>query len=85
VALSVYAASYAFNRETVFWRWAVPILLAYAAAAAWVMGGLSPRLLPHALAGLVAWMVTWLLPYHRATLQPGADSTREGGGLGLLE
>ncbi len=83
VLVCTYAAAYAWQGSTVFWRWAVLALLAYAAGAVAAMG-FSPGLVAHALAGLVAWMVAWLLPYHRSRPSAPAEPERPGG-LGLFE
>ncbi|HEX6739124.1 MAG TPA: lysophospholipid acyltransferase family protein [Vicinamibacteria bacterium] len=78
LALPVFAAAYAWQGRTVFWRYAVPVLLGYAAAVALMFrGGLE--LLPHVLAGLVAWLGGWLILYDRpARADPEAPL-----GLGL--
>ena len=61
VALPLFCAAYAWEERSVFWRYTAPILLAYAILVpAWLGGG--AELLPHALAGLVAWGVDRLLP-----------------------
>ena len=54
LALPLYCAAYAWEERSVFWRYTAPILAAYALGVpAWLGGGL--QLLPHALAGLLAW------------------------------
>lgn len=67
LALPLYAAAFAYAERTVYWRWAAPLLAAWAAGVAWQLGG-GRELLPHALAGLVAWFGVRLFPYrpHRA-------------------
>ena len=55
VALPLFAAAYAWERRTVFWRYSAPILAAYAVLVPWWLGG-GAELLPHALAALVAWL-----------------------------
>jgi 1-acyl-sn-glycerol-3-phosphate acyltransferase len=56
VALPLYAAAFAWEERSVFWRYAAPLTLAYALVVpAWLGGGAG--LLPHALAGLLAWIV----------------------------
>jgi len=78
LALPVFAAAYAWQRHTVFWRYAVPVLLGYAAVIATLFGG-GVELLPHVLAGLAAWLGGWLIPYDRpARADPAAPM-----GLGL--
>ncbi len=54
LALPLFCAAYAWDRRSVFWRYAVPVLGAYAVLVPYWLGGGS-ELLPHALAGLVAW------------------------------
>ncbi len=61
VAVPLFAAAFAWERESVFWRYAVPTLLAYAAGVALLLHG-GPELLPHALFGLMGWLLTRLLP-----------------------
>jgi hypothetical protein len=78
LALPVFAAAYAWERHTVFWRYSVPLLLAYPVALAGLLGA-GPELLPHVLAGLVAWLASRLIPYDRpAPADPEAPL-----GLGL--
>jgi hypothetical protein len=57
IALSVYAAAYSWDRRTIFWRYAVPVLAVYAVAVTLTMGG-GRGLAWHAAAGLIAWLVT---------------------------
>jgi 1-acyl-sn-glycerol-3-phosphate acyltransferase len=61
LALPLFCAAYAWEERSVFWRYSAPILLAYALVVpAWLGGGVE--LLPHALAGLLAWGLGRLLP-----------------------
>jgi len=61
VALPLFAAAYAWEERAVFWRYAAPVLLAWALVVPrWLGGGVE--LLPHALAGLVAWILVRFLP-----------------------
>ena len=61
VALPLFCAAFAWEERTVFWRYTAPILLAYATLVPpWLGGGVE--LLPHAIAGLVAWGVARFLP-----------------------
>jgi 1-acyl-sn-glycerol-3-phosphate acyltransferase len=69
VALSAYAAAYAWDRRTIFWRYAWPVLAVYAGAVALTVGG-GPGLLLHAAAGLGAWLLTRVFPYHRPAGAP---------------
>jgi 1-acyl-sn-glycerol-3-phosphate acyltransferase len=78
VALPVFAAAFAWQGRTVFWRYAVPALLAYAAGVCVIFGG-GVEVAPHALAGLMAWLAGRLIPYDRAArADPESPS-----GLGL--
>jgi len=61
VALPVYCAAYAWDQRSVFWRYTVPVLGAYAVLVPLWLGG-GAELLPHALAGLVAWGLGRMLP-----------------------
>jgi hypothetical protein len=61
LALPLFCAAFAWEERTVFWRYAAPVLLAYAILVPLWLGG-GAELLPHALAGLVAWGVARLLP-----------------------
>ena len=54
LALPLFCAAYAWDRRSVFWRYTVPVLGAYAVLVPLWLGG-GRELLPHALAGLVAW------------------------------
>jgi 1-acyl-sn-glycerol-3-phosphate acyltransferase len=62
VALPLFAAAYAWEKRTVFWRYSVPLLLAYGVIAVREMGGGGAFLLPHASAALLAWLATRLFP-----------------------
>jgi 1-acyl-sn-glycerol-3-phosphate acyltransferase len=60
LTLPLYAAAFAWERRTVFWRYSAPILLGYALGVPlWLRGGTG--LLPYAVAGLLAWLVARLL------------------------
>ena len=76
VCLPAFAAAHAWARQTVFWRYAVPVLLAYSAASAWLMHG-GWELLPHVTAGLVAYLLTTLIPDRR----PRPEGPEEQGGI----
>jgi 1-acyl-sn-glycerol-3-phosphate acyltransferase len=58
--LPLYAAVYAWERQTVFWRYTVPLLLGYALGVPLWLGG-STELLPWAIAALVAGLTGRLL------------------------
>lgn len=61
VALPLFAAAYAWDNRSVFSRYAVPVLLLYAAFAWRELGG-SIGLVPHATAGLLGWLAARLVP-----------------------
>jgi hypothetical protein len=61
VAFPVFAAAYGWEKRTVFWRYAAPVLLGYVAVVTvWLHGGLE--LVPHAVAGLLASFLVHLFP-----------------------
>jgi 1-acyl-sn-glycerol-3-phosphate acyltransferase len=61
LALPLYAAAFAWEERTVFWRYTATILAAYALLVPlWLGGGIA--LLPHALAGLIAWILVRFVP-----------------------
>jgi 1-acyl-sn-glycerol-3-phosphate acyltransferase len=60
LALPLFAAAFAWEERSVFWRYAAPVLAAYALVVPLWLGG-RVELLPHALAGLAAWMVVRFL------------------------
>jgi 1-acyl-sn-glycerol-3-phosphate acyltransferase len=85
LALPLFAAAYAWERRTVFWRYSAPILAAYAFFIPWWLGG-GTELLPHAVAALVAWLLARVLS---GGPSPG-EAAESGGGLetthlGLLD
>ena len=81
VALPLFAAAYAWENKTVFWRYTAPLLLAYAAYLLKDLGG-GLEVLPHASAGLVAWMLGKLMPLRtRSAAEP--EPERPGLGLNL--
>jgi hypothetical protein len=80
VALPVFAAAYGWERRTVFWRYAAPVLLVYAAVTSrWLLGG--SELLPHAVAGLLAAFVTRLFPERAAVVEAEPPPTTTSLGL----
>jgi hypothetical protein len=81
VALPVYAAAFAWQRRTVFHRAAIVTLLGYLTFVAMELGG-DIGLLPHATAGLIAWLLTTVLPDARQAEEP--DDT-PATGLGLSD
>ena len=85
VSLPLFAAAYAWASRTVFYRYSVPVLAAYALVGQWFMGG-DVSLLPHATAGLFGWMLSRLLPSGRSvTPATGAASSQGPLGLGLFD
>jgi 1-acyl-sn-glycerol-3-phosphate acyltransferase len=76
LALPLFAAAFAWEERSVYWRYTAPLLLAYALGVpAWLAGGRIGAvlaLLPHAVAGLLAWVLArWL---------PGGSPAREDAG-----
>ena len=75
LALPLFCAAFAWEERTVFWSYAAPVLGVYALAVPlWLGGGVE--LLPHALAGLVAWGFVRYLP-RGGTSGPAADGEEE--------
>jgi 1-acyl-sn-glycerol-3-phosphate acyltransferase len=62
LALPLFAAAYAWERKTVFWRYAAPVLAGYALLTPLLLDALAPGLAPHALAGLLGWLLVRLWP-----------------------
>jgi 1-acyl-sn-glycerol-3-phosphate acyltransferase len=80
VALPLFAAAFAWERKTVFWRYAAPVLAAYAVGSPFLFRAGPTGLVPHAMAGLLGWLLARLWPYRvpeRAAEEPAAI------GLGL--
>ncbi len=69
VAVALYCAAFAWDRHTVFWRWSVPILLAYAAYVGFGLGQ-GVNVVPVAVAALLGWAVARLLPHREPGPQP---------------
>lgn len=69
VALALYAASFAWLRRTVFWRWSTGILLAYAAGIGWWLAGDAP-LLAHVTVGPLAVVLVAFSTYRAAPSEP---------------
>ncbi|HJS58338.1 MAG TPA: 1-acyl-sn-glycerol-3-phosphate acyltransferase [Vicinamibacteria bacterium] len=78
LALPLYAAAFAWQKRTVYSTYAAPILAAWSLLVPYQLGGLSFTLVPHAIAGLLAWLVTSLVPYREAT-----EEKERSAGLGL--
>jgi hypothetical protein len=85
LALPLFGAAFAWEERTVFWRYAAPILAAYALAIPlWLGGGVE--LLPHAIAGLVAWGAVRYLPRGGSGPAPVEDEDeRRSSTLGLRD
>jgi hypothetical protein len=83
VALVLFAAAYAWEWRSVYWRYAVPVLLAYVLGVMRLFGA-GTELFPHALAGLVACVLVRFLPGRRAP-EAAAEPENALGGLGLLD
>jgi 1-acyl-sn-glycerol-3-phosphate acyltransferase len=80
VALPLFAAAFAWERKTVFWRYAAPVLAAYAVGSPFLFRVRPMPLAPHAMAGLLGWLLVRLWPYRlreRVAEEPAAI------GLGL--
>ena len=73
LALPLFAAAFAWEERTVFWRYSAPVLLAYALLVPWWLGG-GVELLPHAIAALLAWGLVRFLPGGRG---PGGAPEEE--------
>ena len=81
---SPFAAAYAWERRTVFSRYAVPALLVYAGVVARLFGA-GIGTLPHVIAGLLAWLVVRFLPAGRPLAAADAPASTTMIGLGLLD
>ena len=83
IALPLFAAAYAWEQRTVYWRYAAPALLLYILVIARIFGA-GVNALPHVIAGLLAWLVVRFLP---AGLPRAADVPVPTPviGLGLLD
>ena len=79
IALPLFAAAYAWDGRTVFWRYAVPVLGGYAIGVALLLRA-DVAAIAHALAGLLAWLLLRLFP-----LRPASPPVEElpASGLGL--
>src|SRR6185436_1148819 len=78
VALPLFAAAYAWERKTVFWRYAAPVLAAYAVGSPLLFRAGPMGLAPHAMAGLLGWLLVRFWPY-----RPTARAAEEPATLGL--
>jgi hypothetical protein len=81
LSLTVFATAYGWERRTVFWRYAAPLLLLYdVAVARWLDAGME--VLPHVVAGLLAWFFARFLPDGSAVVEE-ADPPPTHTSLGL--
>ncbi len=82
LSLPLFAAAFAWAGRTVFHAYTAPILVLYAAATGWLLGG--PFLLPHVTAGLLAWAIGRAFPggVARPLAEEGPST---GTGLGLFD
>jgi hypothetical protein len=83
VTLPLFAAAYAWERRTVFWRYTAPVLAAYALFVPLWLGG-DAELLPHAVAGLVAWLLVRFFS-REPSREEAAESVSTESALGLLD
>ncbi len=68
ISLTVFAAAYGWERRAVFWRYAAPLLLIYdVLVARWLHAGIE--IMPHAVAGLLAWFFVRFLPDGAAVVE----------------
>ena len=68
LSLTMFAAAYAWERRTVFWRYAVPLLFLYDLVVfRFLHGGMG--VLPHVIAALVAWFFVRFIPDTRAPIE----------------
>jgi hypothetical protein len=79
IALPLFAAAYAWDGRTVFWRYAVPVLAGYAVGLA-VLLRADAGAIVHALAGLMTWLLVRLFPFRPPSLAADAPPPA---GLGL--
>ncbi len=85
LALPLYAAAFAWEERTVFWRYSAPVLAAYALLVPIWLGGRA-ELLPHAIAGLGAWiMVRFLTPTPGSNDGSEAETGASSQTLGLRD
>ncbi len=84
LALPLYAAAFAWEERSVLWRVTAPSLAAYALVVPVWLGGRA-ELLPHAIAGLAAWMVVRFLGHGAGAETEEAPSAGTGTTLGLRD
>jgi 1-acyl-sn-glycerol-3-phosphate acyltransferase len=81
IALPLFAAAYAWDGRTVFWRYTVPVLAGYALGVA-VLLRADAGAIVHALAGLLAWLLVRVFPW-RPVAPPPEEAPASGLGLRL--
>ena len=81
IALPLFAAAYAWDGRTVFWRYTVPVLAGYAIGVAFLLRA-DVAAVVHALAGLLAWLALRLFPL-RPPPPPAEEVPASGLGLRL--
>jgi 1-acyl-sn-glycerol-3-phosphate acyltransferase len=84
IALPLFAAAYAWERRTVYWRYTAPALLVYVGVIARLFGA-GTIVLPHVIAGLLAWFVVRFLPAGRPLTAADVPAATTVIGLGLLD
>jgi hypothetical protein len=85
LALPLFAAAYAWECRSVYWRYAVPVLLFYVVASTQLLGMNLTAALPHAVAGLLAWLLARFAGSGRRTPAADAPPPVIVTGLGLLD
>ncbi len=81
IALPLFAAAFAWQKRSVYSDYAAPVLVAYAAGAAYLLGADVVSAIPHAVAALFAW---WLATAGGTRVTPPpADAPPPVLGLGL--
>jgi hypothetical protein len=86
LTLPLYAAVFAWEWRTVFWRYTVPSLFAYSVAVPWWLGG-GADLLPWAIASLLAALLVRFLSSAPPTSETSAsvELEVEASPLGLVD
>jgi 1-acyl-sn-glycerol-3-phosphate acyltransferase len=85
LALPLFAAAYAWERRSVYWRYAVPVLLAYAFLAVRFFGLPLDAALPHVVTGLLAWLLSRLVGSAGRAPEDATPASPVITGLGLLD
>jgi 1-acyl-sn-glycerol-3-phosphate acyltransferase len=82
VALPVYAAAYAWESRTVFWRYTAPVLAVYAGAVVPLLAAPPRLVLPHIMTGLLGWMLVRFAPRKSGARSPERRPATISLGLG---